>query len=321
MKIESHNITYVTAHEFSYEKSETFKETLSTLSFDELNTEEEVSSLDEVDMVKRLKYTLILKLLEFLSSKYQQSSSLEGMHKEQSLQQTSSKLNTIKTMEIECESTHKESESIFMQTQGVIQTQDGKSIEINLDVTMQRSFYSQTTIAQSAFTDPLVISFDGKLPQLEDTTFSFDIDCDGKSDQISCLDSNSGFLALDTNNNGIIDNGSELFGTKSGNAFKDLSEYDKDANSWIDENDDIFEGLRIWSDDKLLGLGEVGIGAIYLGASQTPYTYKNEQNESLGKLRQSSIFLYESGEVGTVAQVDFVKHEVKDPLSEALAKV
>ena len=36
------------------------------------------------------------------------------------------------------------------------------------------------------------------------------------------MEDGSRFLALDKNNDGIINNGSELFGTESGNGFIDL---------------------------------------------------------------------------------------------------
>jgi len=68
-------------------------------------------------------------------------------------------------------------------------------------------------------------------------------------------------------------------------------------------------------------LGEVGLGAIYLGAHSSPYIYKDDNNDSLGRLRQSSIVLYESGDVGTISQVDFATHKPEEPLSEVLARV
>ena len=51
---------------------------------------------------------------------------------------------------------------------------------------------------------------------VRDQTFKFDLDADGREDEISMLGKGSGFLALDKNGNGKIDDGSELFGTKSG---------------------------------------------------------------------------------------------------------
>lgn len=97
-----------------------------------------------------------------------------------------------------------------------------------------------------------------------DQTFFFDIDCDGVEDEISKLISGSGFLALDQNGDGIINDGSELFGTQSGNGFADLAKFDSDGNGFIDENDEIFDRLKIWCMDEngqphLYSLKEKGV--------------------------------------------------------------
>ena len=119
----------------------------------------------------------------------------------------------------------------------------------------------------------------------------------------------SGFLALDRNNNGFVDDGSELFGPQSGNGFDELAAYDEDRNGWIDENDEIFDKLRIWTLDEegnktLLALGQVGVGAIYLGNIRSEYGLKTMGNDSLGQIRSTGVFLKENGEVGTIQHVD-----------------
>ncbi|MFQ8776527.1 MAG: hypothetical protein ACLR78_02345 [Roseburia sp.] len=75
--------------------------------------------------------------------------------------------------------------------------------------------------------DPLVINLDSNIANVSDQKFYFDIDADGSDDSISMLNSGSGYLALDRNGDGIINDGSELFGTQSGNGFADLAAYDK----------------------------------------------------------------------------------------------
>ena len=150
--------------------------------------------------------------------------------------------------------------------------------------------------------DPLVINFDAPTAMLADNKFSFDIDCDGSPDQISRLMAGSGFLSLDLNNDGKINDGSELFGPQSGDGFSDLSLYDSDKNGWIDENDMIFERLRIWTKDEygndtLFALGEKGIGAIYLGSAGTTFSLRGEGNEEM-VIRKTGIFLRENGNVG-----------------------
>ena len=75
------------------------------------------------------------------------------------------------------------------------------------------------------------------------------------------------FLALDKNGDGRMNDGSELFGTASGDGFKDLAAYDEDGNGWIDENDSIYSQLKIWTKDEngkdhLIDLKDADVGAI-----------------------------------------------------------
>ncbi|PHQ65431.1 MAG: hypothetical protein COB99_04115 [Sulfurimonas sp.] len=223
---------------------------------------------------------------------------------------------------IEISSVYAEAQSLNFSIKAFIQT-EGKEIELSLDVSLSRTFVQKTTRTielNKIMKDPLVISLNGTMPSLSSKTFSFDIDSDGKSDQISQLNSGNGFLALDKNSNGIIDDGSELFGTKSGDGFKDLSKYDDDKNGWIDENDAIFDKLRIWQKsegkDELVALGEVGIGAIFLGNTATPFSLKSDSNELLGEIKKSGIVLFENGRAGVISQVDLaVSPELKGELS------
>jgi len=218
-------------------------------------------------------------------------------------------IKDIKNREVQITSTYTEAQELNFQTKAYVQA-GNKEIEIALDISLSRSFTYQTEIilSQDILKDPLVISLDGTLPMLSSHKFAFDIDSDGSNNQISMLKQNSGFLALDKNENGKIDDGSELFGTKSGDGFKDLSKFDDDKNGWIDENDKIFDRLQVWmkteNKDKLVGLGELGIGAIYLGNTQTPFDIKSQTNELLGQIKKSGFFLFENGRAGVVSQVD-----------------
>ncbi|PHR53584.1 MAG: hypothetical protein COA44_15275 [Arcobacter sp.] len=204
---------------------------------------------------------------------------------------------------------YSESESFSFSTTGIIKT-DTQEINIDIDFSMSRSFVVENRIDTGRVFDPLVINYNGELPELSETRFSFDLDNDGEEDQISHLKEGSGFLALDKNEDGKINQGSELFGTLLGNGFAELAQYDDDHNNWIDENDKIWDKLRIWNggmseERELLALGEVGIGAIYLNATEADFTYKTAQNETLGELRASGIYLQENGIAGTISQIDF----------------
>ncbi|MGE5630322.1 MAG: hypothetical protein ACM3TR_04400 [Caulobacteraceae bacterium] len=216
-------------------------------------------------------------------------------------------------LEYDYHSMHYEREKVSFAADGIIKTSDGKEIAIDLQLYMSREFYTREDISIRAGgavkMDPLVINFDAPAAKLTGTKFSFDIDCDGSSEQISSLAAGSGFLSFDANNDGRINDGSELFGPQSGNGFSDLANYDDDKNGWIDENDRIFDKLRIWSKDEygndyLFALGQKGIGAIYLGNVSTPFSMRGAGNIENGQVQKTGIFVKEDGIPGTVQHVD-----------------
>lgn len=206
---------------------------------------------------------------------------------------------------------YKKSEMTFS-TKGSVTTADGRTINFDLCVTGKEEMHvlkKRKVEMQQSFLDPLVLNFDGTLPALTEEKYSFDLDFDGKSDQISFLTGNSGFLALDKNEDGIINDGRELFGTVSGSGFKDLAVYDDDHNGWIDENDPIFDKLRIWTkdskgNDQLLAIGEKGIGAIYLGSVTSQLDIMANDYTKKGRIRESGIFLNEDGTAHNIHHLD-----------------
>ena len=207
-----------------------------------------------------------------------------------------------------------EAESIQFTARGIVNTEDGKQIEIQLEMNLAREFYTEERLsirAGDALKDPLVINFDGTAAQLTKTKFHFDLDRDGRQEQISFLQPGSGFLALDKNQDGRINDGGELFGPTSNDGFRELAAYDQDANGWIDQNDAVYERLRIWSkdsdgNDRLVALGQRGVGALYLGHIATPFKLTDHQNTLLGQTRETGLYLVEDGSVGTLQQVDLV---------------
>lgn len=210
------------------------------------------------------------------------------------------------------EVTH-ESEHTSFTARGEILTADGKRLQFDLTLQMSREYYEETSISLRAGDaerkDPLVINFEGNAAELTDQKFDFDIDADGEADRISFVGSASGFLALDRNGNGIIDDGNELFGARTGDGFAELAAYDEDGNGWIDENDSIFAQLRIWTkdgngDDHLSTLAERSIGALYLGQVDTPFDLNDNRNRQHGQILSTGIYLSEDGRAGTVQQLD-----------------
>lgn len=205
-----------------------------------------------------------------------------------------------------------EQESTVFSTTGIAKTADGREISFNLDLEMSRAFagsFQAESLENYIMTDPLVINLDNSPAGLSDQKFYFDLNSDGKKEEVSKLRSGSAFLAYDKNGDGIVNDGSELFGTKSGDGFADLAAYDSDGNGWIDEGDDIYSKLKLWSkddqgNDRLVSLKEADVGAIYLGSAKTDFHLNDATNTTNGMIRQTGIFLRESGGVGTMQHVD-----------------
>lgn len=227
----------------------------------------------------------------------------------------------IKTFSFSRQYYHEETENTGFATQGTVKCADGREINFNLNVTMSRSFqeyYEENVrMMEVSMCDPLVINLDGNIAELSDQTFLFDLDGDGQKDEINRLGSGSGFLALDKNGDGVINDGNELFGTKSGNGFADLAAYDTDHNGFIDEGDEIWDKLKIWVMDEngegqLYSLAEKGVGAICLQNAATDFAITDENNQAKGRIRNTGFFLYENGEAGSVQHVDMTLHEQKE---------
>lgn len=212
---------------------------------------------------------------------------------------------------------YSEREAVTFDTKGMVHTSDGREIPFGLSFSMSRSFMEETHLKEvvndvMTFYDPLVLNMDVPTASVTDQKFFFDINQDGNKENISSLGKGSGFLALDKNGDGVINDGSELFGTKSGDGFRDLAAYDLDKNGWIDENDEIYQSLKVWTkdfegNDTLLSLKEADIGAIYLGHVSTGFDLKDaETNDTNARIQSTGIFLHEStGEAGTIQHVDF----------------
>lgn len=227
----------------------------------------------------------------------------------------------IKTFTFSRQYYHEETENTGFSTQGTVKCADGREISFNLNVNMSRSFQEyyeeNVSMIEVSMCDPLVINLDGNIAELSDQTFLFDLDGDGQKDEINRLGAGSGFLALDKNGDGVINDGNELFGTKSGNGFADLAAYDTDHNGFIDEGDEIWSRLKIWVMDEngegqLYSLAEKGVGAICLQNAATDFAITDENNQTKGMIRNTGFFLYENGEAGSVQHVDLTLHEQRE---------
>lgn len=196
---------------------------------------------------------------------------------------------------------------------GKVTTADGREFSFSLELSMSRSYHEESNVSlrlgdAARKTDPLVLNFAGTAAQLTNQRFAFDLDADGDQEQINFVAPGSGFLVFDRNQDGKINNGSELFGPSTNNGFGELAKLDDDRNGWIDENDASYNKLQLWTrdgnQDKLQSLAAAGVGAIALSSISTPFDLKGNDNGLLGQIRSSGIFLQEGGAAGTIQQID-----------------
>ena len=113
---------------------------------------------------------------------------------------------------------------------------------------------------------------------------SFDINADGRADQLAnTLDRNDYLLAMDRNQNGKIDDATELFGNYSGptsnkslyqNGFEALAILDSNHDGAIDAKDANFKDLTLWQmgSVKMLSLSQKDVVSIPVAYKKTAKT-------------------------------------------------
>ncbi len=126
---------------------------------------------------------------------------------------------------------------------------------------------------------PLVIDLDGdgiELISKEDGVL-FDIDEDGIADQTAWVGADDGILVRDVNEDGIINDHSEMFGNDEIGGFEMLAQYDDNNDGVIDAQDAVWSTLAIWQDrngdafsqaDEFITFDELGITAISLAVRE-----------------------------------------------------
>lgn len=177
--------------------------------------------------------------------------------------------------------------------------------------------------------DPLIINFSGT-NEIEFTSINegvnFDLDNNGFSERTAWIKNNDGFLAIDLNNDGKINNGGELFGDcfimpnnqLSSNGFEALKSLDTNGNNKIDNNDKpfktesdesnqtnekytLFDELVVWfdnnhngvtDDNEIKSLKALNIDYIDLNCYNDPYNEENAENNKRNARREETSFVY-----------------------------
>ncbi|MBN1214915.1 MAG: hypothetical protein JXA99_05665, partial [Candidatus Lokiarchaeota archaeon] len=196
----------------------------------------------------------------------------------------------------------------------------GNGLDISVDLSGGRfSIELVRTDYERPKRDPLILDLDGD--GIETTSVNngvnYDFLADGIKEKTGWVGKDDGFLVLDKNSNGKIDNDSEFFGEgqslkngeKSTGGFESLGEYDGNGDKIINSNDEIYSQLRIWQDKNQNGitdegelktLKELGIKSISLEALQ-----KNITTSTGNILREEGTYTLESGEERKIGEFLF----------------
>jgi len=174
------------------------------------------------------------------------------------------------------------------------------------------AYYLKAMTGKSFFTaiDPLVLDLDGDGVELSprgSISPYYDIDADGFAENTGWVRPDDGFLVRDNNNNGKIDNVSEMFGNATTTGFAALKTLDSNNDNKISSLDTNFGVLKIWRDlngngvteaGELQTLTQAGIASINLTSTAT------NQNIAGNIVAATSSFTRTNGTTSTIADVN-----------------
>ncbi len=175
--------------------------------------------------------------------------------------------------------------------------------------------------------DPLIIDLGKTGIELTDVNngVHFDIDKNGFAEKTAWTDGEDGFLVLDRNGNGFIDDGGELFSDQvimknekiSIDGFEALGDLDDNKDKVINSEDSQFSDLRVWvdanrdgisSDEELKTLEEHGIISISLETTDS----KTDKNDT--EFIKTSFVTFADGKIREIQEhwFDVKTHDTEE---------
>jgi RHS repeat-associated protein len=140
---------------------------------------------------------------------------------------------------------------------------------------------------------PLVLDLDNdgiELTNLNTSQTYFDVDGDGFREATGWVKADDGLLVRDVNNDGFINDNTELFGNNTAaqinSGFTKLKTLDTNNDGWISATDTAFNSLKIWRDldqdgisdtGELFTLNQLNISRISVNPTATNQTIEGNQ--------------------------------------------
>nr|WP_240440909.1 calcium-binding protein [Ralstonia solanacearum] len=164
----------------------------------------------------------------------------------------------------------------------------------------------------------------------------FDHDGDGVKTSTGWIKADDGFLVLDRNGNGSIDNGNELFGdstvlasgAKAADGFAALRDLDANADGMLNAQDAAWDQLRVWRDlnqdglsqaEELFTLSQLGITSLGTRATQNSQILPDGNRiADLGTYVRSDGQTGTMGDIGQTADIDLGEDTFRREYSDTI---
>lgn len=158
--------------------------------------------------------------------------------------------------------------------------------------------------------DPLIIDLADDGVDLTARETEFDLNADGQTDRSAFVKGDDALLMIDSNGDGRLTDGAELFGDQQGDSdgFSKLARYDDNADGVIDKRDAIFDKLRVVYDknqdgitrlDEMATLKDVGIAKISLSRAA-----HEREDEHGNQVHERAEITREDGSTGSIYEAD-----------------
>lgn len=182
--------------------------------------------------------------------------------------------------------------------------------------------------------DPLALDLDGDgIETLAADGYYgalFDNDADGVQTATGWVAPDDGLLVLDRNGNGMIDDGSELFGdatpTTNGTAasgFAALAEMDSTADGVVNASDSEFDNLRVWRDANSDGISQAGelftLDELGIVSLDTQSTATNTDLGDGNRILREGTFTRTDGSTGIMADLSLDEQAIYRQFTDPVA--
>ena len=198
---------------------------------------------------------------------------------------------------------------------------EGNICKISTRIKAEPPFYGLGNNFETAEVtkSPLVVDLDGDGVETVGVSEGvyFDHDGNGFAEKSGWVGKDDGILVRDINNNGTIDNGTELFGNnsvlssgaKAANGFEALKELDSNKDGVFNSSDEAWNTVKVWKDSnqngivdnsELLSLEQANIAGINLNYNEQELVDGNGNTHA-----QTGTIIKTDGSSGTITDVWF----------------